>query len=629
MATFDSRAGSSAAGIQPVRQPSATEGNTSLSTALQLAQTGMSLFSVSAQNAELQNEREAEALQVERFQTASNAAASYIQEVEQVRATKGGLAAQTFAAQKFAEIQGSLAAGEREQFVDSVKKGLGFNPIEKITSADAEAERAKQLAHEKDKEQATAIYMASVNLQDPVSASQAFQAVQNMTPEQVDFIIAANKAGDLKVQKEIQQHNLLQERSASADIKRNQAQRVASTVMYSGFDKTVSGFQVRLEQAITSGDVNTIMQVQKEGLLALDKLEAGLMNETIGVLGQLGINDVDSSTLSAQLQPLRNRIQSMRTAFKLTDMQNANQSALKWTMQTAMYKTAREGTEQGKVAAALLSDMVLGTGFGQTFIDKYSNKGIIANALAYNGQESENEQADGVKAVEAAAMKGSVVALIDYSPDTPNLNTIAGDLTQAQISALTTGLKDMSVQGTVAGGVLKNWEGAAFGQHPIAIRSKVFEPTLDFFANPKNAAVYKGHLAGSEDTFLAASLEYIKGNVMPALSSAIGTTNNDLSSQFVVEVQGGKFKLTPKPMTGDFSEQSAAGQASQVAAGNRRHVAQAARKTEALYNKVLLSYSNLYGVDMNTAMEVFAERYAQALGVDLVQAEDTNNGEGE
>lgn len=622
MATYDSRAGSSAAGITPVTQPTTSGGQAAVSSVLNTVNTGMSLFSMSAKNAAVQDKQEAEALKNLQYTTASNAAASYIQEVEQVRATKGGLAAQTFAAQKFAELQGSLSSGEREQFVDNVKKGLGFNPIEKITSADADAERKQQLANEVDKEQATSIYMASVNMSDAESASNAFNAVQNMTPEQVDFIIAANKAGDLKVQKEIQQHNLLQERTASADIKRNQAQRVASTVMYSGFDKTVAGFQVRLEQAITGGDVNTIMKVQKEGLLALDKLEAGLMTETVGVLGQLGINDVDASTLSAQLQPLRNRIQSMRTAFKLTDMQNATQSALKWTMQSAMYKTAREGTEEGKVAAALLSDMVMGTGFGQTFIDKYSNKGIIANALAFNGQEVDNEAAAETKAVESAAMKGSVAALTEYAPDTPNLNVIAGDLTQAQISALNTGLKDMSVQGTVAGGVLKNWEGAAYGQHPIAIRSKVFEPTLDFFANAKNAAVYKGHLAGSEDTFLAASLEYIKGNVMPALSTAIGTTNNDLSSQFVVEVQGGKFKLTPKAMTGDFSEHSAAGQASQVAAGNRRHVAQAARKTEALYNKVLLSYSNLYGVDMNTAMEVFAERYAQALGVDLVQVEE-------
>ncbi|AUS01805.1 coil containing protein [Vibrio phage 1.293.O._10N.261.52.E1] len=626
MATYDSRAGSSAAGVMPVSQPTPSGAAVATSNVLNTVNAGMSLFSMSAKNAAAQEKMEAEALKNAQYTTASNAAASYIQEVEQVRATKGGLAAQTFAAQKFAQMQASLTSGEREQFVDNVKKGLGFNPIEKITSADAEAERAKALAQEADKEQATAIYMASVDLNSAESATQAFNAVQNMTPEQVDFIISANKAGDMKVQKEIQQHNLLQERSASADIKRNQAQRVASTVMYSGFDKTVAGFQVRLEQAITSGDVNTIMQVQKEGLVALDKLEAGLMNETIGVLGQLGINDVDSSTLSAQLQPLRNRIQSMRTAFKLTDMQNATQSALKWTMQTAMYKTAREGTEQGKVAAALLSDMVMGTGFGQTFIDKYSNKGIIANALAFNGVEVDNEAAEETKKVESAAMKGSVEALMDLAPDTPNLNVIAADLTQAQISALSTGLKDMSVQGTVANGVLKNWEGAAYGQHPIAIRSKVFEPTLDFFANAKNAAVYKGHLAGSEDTFLAASLEYIKGNVMPALSTAIGTTNNDLGSQFTVEVQNGKFRLTPKVVGEDFSEQSAAGQAGQVATSNRRHVAQAARKTEALYNKIILSYSNLYGIDMNTAMEVFADRYATALGVDLVQLEDTENG---
>ena len=625
MADFDSRAGSSAAGILPVSQPSS--GNTGVTTALQLAQTGMSLFSLSAQNAERQDKAEAEALQQQQFQTASNTAANYIQEVEQVRATKGGLAAQTFASQKFAELQASLGVGEREQFVDSVKKGLGFNPIEKMTSESASAERAADLANQADKEQATAIYMASVDMRDPESASQAFHAVQNMTPEQVDFIIAANKAGDLKVQKELQQHNLLQERAASADVKRNQSQRVASTVMYSGFDKTVAGFQVRLEQAITSGDVNTIMQVQKQGLAALDKLEAGLMTETVGVLGQMGITDVDASTLSAQLQPLRNRIQSMRTAFKLTDLQNANQSALKWTMQTAMYKTARENTEAGKVSAALLSDMVLGTGFGQTFIDKYSNKGIIHTALAYNGLETDNEDAEGVKTVEKAAMKGIVAALVDFAPDTPNLGVIAADITQAQISALNTGLKDMSVQGTVADGVVANWEAAAFGQHPIAIRSKVFEPTLDFFTTAKNAAVYKGQLAGSEDTFLAASLEYIKGNVMPALSSTIGTTNNDLGSQFTVEVQGNMFKLTPKEVGGEFSAQSPAGQAGQVATSNRRHVAQAARKTEALYNKVLLAYSNLYGVDMGTAMNVFAERYAQALGVDLVQLEDNNNGE--
>ena len=395
--------------------------------------------------------------------------------------------------------------------------------------------------------------------------------------------------------------------------------------MASGFEKTIAGYQVRLEQAITSGDVNTIMQVQKEGLQALDKLEAGLMGETVGVLAQLGITDADASTLNAQLQPIHNRIASMRTAFKLTDMQHATQSALKWTMQSAMHKKARENTEEGKVAAALLSDMTMGTGFGQTFIDKYSNKGIIHTALAFNGVDIEDDSAAGVQMVEEAAMKGSVQALSSLAPDTPNLNAIAADITQAQVSALNTGLKDMSVQGTVADGVMNNWEAAAFGNQPIAIRSKVFEPTLDFFTNPKNAATYKSHMEGSEDTFLAASMEYVKGNVMPALSSAIGVTGNDLNSQFTVEVRNGKFKLTPRPVSPTVSEFSPAGQAAEVARGQRRHVAQAARKTEAMYNKVLLAYSNLYGVDMNTAMEVFSQRYADALGVELVKIEDNND----
>ena len=196
MATFDSRAGSSAAGIVPVAQPTQQQvASSPIAPALQLAQVGLSLFSANAQHVQMQEKREAEALKMQQFQVASDAAAGFIQEVEQVRATKGGLAAQTFASQKFAEIQGSLGVGERETFVDSVKKGLGFNPIEKITSDQADAERAKALADAADKEQATAIYMASVNINDPKSAATAFEQVQNMTPEQVEPVPRACSFG--------------------------------------------------------------------------------------------------------------------------------------------------------------------------------------------------------------------------------------------------------------------------------------------------------------------------------------------------------------------------------------------------------------------------------------------------
>lgn len=610
----------SGGGIRPVVQP--VQDNTT-SAVLQGIGTGMSLFSSNLSNQKMQDAAAAEDLKAQQAADASNAAAKYVSEVQQVKATKGGLAAQTFAAQKFAEIQGSLGVGTREEFVDHVKKGLGFNPIEASTNKLIEQEEARQEKEIEDRNTATTIYLSSVDLNNPESVQMASANVESMSQDQINYILQVNAAEDLRIQKELQSHNLFQERTATQDMKRGKAQRLATTAMSAGFNKLTAGFQVRMEQAIASGDVNTIMNVQKEGLSRLQLLEAGLAEETSGIVQGMGFQDVDQTTLSAQLQPLRNQITNLKAMFKMTDLQNATQATTKYLFTTALNHTATQNTETGRVATAVLSDQLFGTSFGQTYIEKWATKDLLHNALMFNGIEQPNEKA-AVKKLEDATTQGSVFAVQELDPASPNLPDLVADLTQAQVTALQVGVKNPENRQVLAAGVVQNWEAAAFGQSSNAIRGKVFEPTLNFFANTANAAAYRGELDGTEDTFLAASMEYVKGNVMPALTQAIGLSSQDLSTKFEVKVQDGKFKLTPKLIEAD-SQFSAAGQAASAANSQRRVVAQAARKTEALYNKILLTYSNLYDVNLNTAMEVFAEKYAQGLGVDLIELEDTKN----
>ncbi|QZI86158.1 hypothetical protein PODOV061v2_0014 [Vibrio phage 172P1] len=610
----------SGGGIRPVVQP--VQDNTT-SAVLQGIGTGMSLFSSNLSNQKMQDAAAAEDLKARQAADASNAAAKYVSEVQQVKATKGGLAAQTFAAQKFAEIQGSLGVGTREEFVDHVKKGLGFNPIEASTNKLIEQEEAKQEKEIKDRNTATTIYLSSVDLNNPESVQMASANVESMSQDQINYILQVNAAEDLRIQKELQSHNLFQERTATQDMKRGKAQRLATTAMSAGFNKLTAGFQVRMEQAIASGDVNTIMNVQKEGLSRLQLLEAGLAEETSGIVQGMGFQDVDQTTLSAQLQPLRNQIANLKAMFKMTDLQNATQATTKYLFTTALNHTATQNTETGRVATAVLSDQLFGTRFGQTYIEKWATKDLLHNALMFNGIEQDSNKAS-VKKLEDATTQGSVFAVQELDPASPNLPELVADLTQAQVTALQVGVKNPENRTVLAGGVVQNWEAAAFGQSSNAIRGKVFEPTLNFFAEAGNAAAYKGELAGTEDVFLAASMEYVKGNVMPALTQAVGLSSQDLSTKFEVKVQDGKFKLTPKAVDGG-SEFSPAGQAASAANSQRRVVTQAARKTEALYNKILLTYSNLYDVNLNTAMEVFAEKYAQGLGVDLIEVEDTEN----
>jgi hypothetical protein len=364
------------------------------------------------------------------------------------------------------------------------------------------------------------------------------------------------------------------------------------------------------------------MAVQKEGLSRLTQLESSIQGEATSVLANMGITDVDITTVNAQLQPLRNQIAALRNMFKLTDLQTASEATTKYLFTTALNRTSREDTEIGRVATAILSDQLYGTRFGQTYVEKWATKDLLHNALLFNNIEQNDEKA-AVKKMEDAVTQGSVFSVQELDLATPNLPDLVADLTQAQVTALQVGINKPENKPQLASGVIQNWEAAAFGQSPNAIRGKVFEPTLNFFADPKNASAYKNELAGTEDTFLAASMEYVKGNVMPALSQAIGLSSQDLSTKFTVEVQDGKFRLTPKAVGGEVSEFSPAGQAAGQAASQRRVVAQAARKTEALYNKILLTYSNLYGVNLNTALEVFAEKYAQGLGVELVEVQDT------
>ena len=612
----------SGGGIRPVVQP--VQDNTT-SAVLQGIGTGMSLFSSNLSNQKMQDAAAAEDLKARQAADASNAAAKYVSEVQQVKATKGGLAAQTFAAQKFAEIQGSLGVGTREEFVDHVKKGLGFNPIEASTNKLIEQEEAKQEKEVKDRNTATTIYLSSVDLNNPESVQMASANVESMSQDQINFILQVNAAEDLKIQKELQSHNLFQERTATQDMKRSKAQRLATTAMSAGFNKLTAGFQVRMEQAVASGDVNTIMNVQKEGLSRLQLLEAGLAEETSGIVQGMGFQDVDQTTLSAQLQPLRNQIANLKAMFKMTDLQNATQATTKYLFTTALNHTATQNTETGRVATAVLSDQLFGTSFGQTYIEKWATKDLLHNALMFNGIEQPSEKA-AVKKLEDATTQGSVFAVQELDPSSPNLPELVADLTQAQVTALQVGVKNPENRQVLAAGVVQNWEAAAFGQSSNAIRGKVFEPTLNFFSNTANAVAYKSELNGTEDTFLAASMEYVKGNVMPALTQAIGLSSQDLSTKFEVKVQDGKFKLTPKLIEAD-SQFSAAGQAATAANSQRRVVAQAARKTEALYNKILLTYSNLYDVNLNTAMEVFAEKYAQGLGVDLIELESSENEE--
>ena len=609
----------SGGGITPVTQP--VQDNTT-SAVLQGIGTGMSLFSSNLTNQKAQAAASAESLKLQQEGDASQAAATYISEVQQVKATKGGLAAQTFAAQKFAEIQGSLGIGTREVFVDHVKKGLGFNPIEASTNKLIEQEEAKATKEAADRNTATTIYLASVDLNNPESVQQAAANVEGMSQDQINFILQVNEAQDLKVQKEIQSHNLFQERTATQDVKRNKAQRLATTAMSSGFIKIASGFQVRMEQAVASGDVNTIMSVQKEGLARLQLLEAGLAEETAGIVQGMGYQDIDLTSVNAQLQPLRNQIANLKSMFKMTDLQHATEATTKYLFTTALNHTATQNTETGRVATAVLSDQLFGTRFGQTYIEKWATKDLLHNALMFNGIEQSSEKG-AVKKLEDATTQGSVFAVQELDPASPNLPELVADLTQAQVTALQVGVTNEANRPVLAGGVVQNWEAAAFGQSSNAIRGKVFEPTLNFFADPKNASAYKGELAGTEDTFLAASMEYVKGNVMPSLTQAVGLSSQDLSTKFEVQVVNGKFKLTPKTIEAT-SEFSVAGQAASRANSQRRVVAQAARKTEALYNKILLTYSNLYDVNLDTAMTVFAEKYAEGLGVDLIEVEDTS-----
>lgn len=612
----------STAGVVGVQQPiQSAPASSSASDLLAIASTGMSLFAMNQKNAQANAKAQADSLKVQQSTDASNAAANFISEVQQVKAMKGGLAAQSFASQKFAELQGSLDAGTREIFVDNVKKGLGFNPIESSTNRLIKEEEAARAKEAQDRDTATSIYLSTVNLGDPEAVQTAASNVQNMSQDQIAFILNINEAEDLKVEKELKQHQLAQERASTEDVKRNRAQRLATTAVSSGFNKLVAGYQVRLEQAVASGDVNAIMSVQQEGLSSLAAIEAGLQAEATSVLSNLGVQDVDLTTINAQLVPVRNQIASLRKMFQMTDLQNASEAATKYMFTTALNRTAREDTQVGQVATAILSDQLYGTRFGQNYVEKMATKGILHNALTYNNIETTDEKA-AVKNLENTITQGSVFAVQELDPTTPNLPEMVAELTSGQIAALEVGVaKEPEVKSQLAVGVVQNWEAAAFGQSTNAIRSKVFEPTLKFFADPKNAAAYKGDLAGTEDTFLAASTEYIKGNVMPALTQAIGLSSQDLSTKFTVEVQGGKFRLMPK-VVGEglgLSEFSAGGQAAKVANSQRRVVAQAARKTEALYNQIILTYSNLYGVNLDTALEVFAEQYAQGLGVKLIE----------
>lgn len=644
MADFSSQYSAQGAGIiapsTPVQQPLPFD---SVGAALGVVNTGLSLFSAYASDQQRVAKQQADALDAQQKADASGAAARFIHDVEQVRQLKGGTYAQTFAAQQFAELQANLEPGTRENFVKYVGEGLGWKPIEAATSELVKQENAALERQRQNKELASSIYLASVDLRDESAVNDAYVNVQNMTPEQIDFIIAANSAEDLKVQKEVNKHNLLQERYATQDAIRNQHQRVVTSQLNAGVNKLVAGYQVRMEQAIQSGDVNKILSLQKEGLRSIQEAKANLINAAVESLAEQGIRDVDTATIAGQLNTTINSLNNLESTLSLNDIQNATAGAAKWMITSSLVNTATKGTPESAIALTVLSDQQFGTNIGTNYIENNVLRNLFQDAWTFNGKDDRDLDKNNVEHLSKSAARGSVQALSELDPTTPNLATIAVESAKAQLEAIKVGsTKDTETKEALAEGIINNWQYAADGNSPIAIRSKVFEPIMIYLSDQESAKAYKEQLAGSENLFLRASSEYIRGNVVPSLSRLIGDSR-DLNSIFEVQVQDGKFKLTAKevnfapPPEDSFTRAAVRSGGTRMQENwnyreklttlHRQEQARAARKTEALFNRIVTTYSNLYDIPINTAIDAFAESYARALGVSLIKPEETKTGE--
>lgn len=613
------------AGATPVFQPttSSSEGLSgvlaSVGAATNLVSTGMSLITSQAK-------LDASNAAAQQTADASKAAGKFVQKYQRSIQTLGSSKAITQGAKDFADYQATLAPGVREQFVKNVVAQLGYAPINKEVNEQLKLQDAQDEKDRQDRNTAMDIVMAGANQNDPNSVKHAWNTAQNLSPEQVQFIIHSNKAEHLQLQDEMSRLDLETKQDASHTLKRNRAQRIVTTSITANFKQMAAGMEAQLEQAVNAGDSSAIMQVQKNALQTLQGFESSLNEGAIKALKDAGYNDIDTTALNAQLTGLRSQITNLRTYLNTTDLYNAKTGALRLTMLNALHTTSQVKGEEGRLATTILSDMINKTNYAQNMIEKFASSDVLHNALLSNGAKPEGGNDDAFTFANRSIALGAVGAMKNFDNETPNRKVMVDTAAQNQVQGLRVGMdRDEEHRAFLAKGVVANWQ-EAINKNPDATKPSVFEPILNFLADPKNAAAYKNALSGDKDLFLGSTMEYVKSTVMPSLSLELGKNPKEVNDSFNVVIQDGMFRLTPKDAEQPDYVPLGASSFSTMRSLNintRVKAAKSARAVENVYNKFISAYCNLYGMKRDTAIQIFAEQYAKNIGVELINKDDS------